>query len=975
MFSFHNKTGKRRTGAQALMLAALCVALLLPGVVHAAEVMPLADNETFYSGHSGGSYFNVDTSWVHWRSDGARAYCRQRGLTNPDGAQGMYALDAWEPWEKPKIKAIFASAPSIASAHGVSGDKERALVQLAIWAVETAGDTGGYGGTPVNPASVTSSDQELLAAFHELFDAAQAGYSGQSADLSGLTDGGKASGSAFGGTFVRYGPFSVSGGSASASLYEAPAGSYIGNGAGDAIDSNAIGGQDFFLYIPADASGAANARITVQASYSTISVTKYSGFKGYQDQFVSAGAQSGTISATMGVLGFGRVQIRKADSEDAKAALAGATFAVDEWDAPSGAWRETGAAVTWNGQSRRYVSDLLFETADNEGRFRIRETSAPYGYRSGWSGEVSISGKLGASAQPVATDAPAWLRVNVQKKDKGTGKAAPQGDASLAGAVYGLYMNEDLTHPNGTALWKDQKVAEATTDEGGRLVFTRVFPANYYLKEISAPEGYVLDDAKYPIDGHDSGGSLTIERTASVSDCVAKQAFELIKGGSSQEGSEMELLTAGFRVYLISELSRVQDGTLAPKHVAWEAADFRGYDFAGERTAMVDGERLGELFSDGRGRLVSPELPYGAYVVCESTVPKGRMAIDPFVVRVSEDSREPQPWRLFDDAAAAYRVKVVKKDAGTGGAVRGKKTRFRIFDLDAGAYVKMKSTYPKVVWVGTEEMPFETTEDGSFLTPEKLPYGHYRLEEVQAPEGYVRAGHEEGATDGYDPGGHPEKRPAAAVEFSFDGRTPVYLPDAQEPVLEVSQYDEAQYGKVSILKRGAAAPGADGAEGADGAADAGAAGPLKGAVFEVVAAADVAAQDGSGTVLYKAGETVRRVTTDAQGHAWADRIPIGDYILREAEAPAGFLCAPDEAFSVTPIDQDHEVAFFSWEITDDREGGPAAAGPAAPGPAPAPQGTPKTADSFPLAVLVSLLVAAVMGLVLLHFSWYRPQRR
>ena len=76
-----------------------------------------------------------------------------------------------------------------------------------------------------------------------------------------------------------------------------------------------------------------------------------------------------------------------------------------------------------------------------------------------------------------------------------------------------------------------------------------------------------------------------------------------------------------------------------------------------------------ELITDTKGYAVSPELPYGSYVVVESTTPENLKTIDPFVVNVENDSREPMQWRVFDDRPFEFLLKIVKKDAQTGNTV------------------------------------------------------------------------------------------------------------------------------------------------------------------------------------------------------------------------------------------------------------------------------------------------------------------
>jgi uncharacterized surface anchored protein len=512
-----------------------------------------------------------------------------------------------------------------------------------------------------------------------------------------------------------------------------------------------------------------------------------------------------------------------------------------------------------------------------------------------------------------APNTPVYLDVNVIKHDRNTNTPTAQGDATLAGAKYGIYMDEERTHPDGTVFHKDQLIQTAVTGADGRAVFKKLFPAQYYVKEIEPSEGYLLDPAKYPVDGRHDGTATSIHKNITVTEQVKKQSFELIKGGTVTDETEMELLHAGFRMYLISELSKVKDGSLTQTSGAWTAHDFRGYDFSGEPTAKIDGAQSGEIFTNEIGKLTSPELPYGTYVIVETTVPQGRMAGYPFVVTVTEDKREPQPWRLFNDEEIEYYIKVVKRDADTGENVLNKSAAYRIFDMDKGEYVTMKTTYPNTVYHGTEENPFRTGEAGTLVTPQKLGYGHYRIDEIESPAGYVLAGFEGTLRPGYESAGEYDPDPSGDIYIDMDSRTPIYDSGADEDVLEYVQYNAPQKGKLSIKKTGDVFTGVRRT----------ARGEsvftfrnkvLKGIEFDVVAKTDIISQDGHGTLLFTAGAIVETLVTDRKGKAATSLpLPIGEYILREREAPTGLIKSEGRDFEITAAEQ--EIA-FTYHVMD-----------------------------------------------------------
>ena len=145
------------------------------------------------------------------------------------------------------------------------------------------------------------------------------------------------------------------------------------------------------------------------------------------------------------------------------------------------------------------------------------------------------------------------------------------------------------------------------------------------------------------------------------------------------------------------------------------------------------------MFTDKKGYLCSPELPYGKYVCIESTIPENMEEIQPFLVTIDEDSREPQVWRVFNDRPMQFYFKIIKKDAQTELPILKNSAHYKIYDVEKKKYVTMKVRYPKPETIEV----FETNEEGYLLTPEPLKMGTYRIEEVKSPELFVQTGFEQ----------------------------------------------------------------------------------------------------------------------------------------------------------------------------------------------------------------------------------------
>ena len=111
-----------------------------------------------------------------------------------------------------------------------------------------------------------------------------------------------------------------------------------------------------------------------------------------------------------------------------------------------------------------------------------------------------------------------------------------------------------------------------------------------YVKEITPPEGYTLDTTKYEVSVTYEGQDVAeVTRDLTVKEQVKKQAFQLIKISEDGEQTETDLVAgAGFKVYLISDLTQVKNGKLKPANgESYTANDFKNYDFSKEQVAVT----------------------------------------------------------------------------------------------------------------------------------------------------------------------------------------------------------------------------------------------------------------------------------------------------------------------------------------------------------------------------------------------------
>ena len=281
--------------------------------------------------------------------------------------------------------------------------------------------------------------------------------------------------------------------------------------------------------------------------------------------------------------------------------------------------------------------------------------------------------------------------VTVTKSDAETG--LPQGDATLAGAVYGIYKG-------------DQLVDTYTTDTNGQ------FTTKYYvcgddwtIREITPSEGYLLDSTVYPIGAEAKNYTVEYNTTANdVTEQIIKGRIAIIKHTDDGD-TQLETPEAGaeFAVFL-------------------KAAGSYDSAKASERDYLI---------CDENGYAVTKGLPYGIYTVHQTKSWDGRELLADFDVYIAKDG---QTYRyLANNRNFESYIKIVKVDAETGKVIPLAGAGFRIYRPD-GSLITQTFTYPAVTTIDT----FYTNSDGYLITPEKLEYGTgYSLVEVSAPYGYT----------------------------------------------------------------------------------------------------------------------------------------------------------------------------------------------------------------------------------------------
>lgn len=478
-----------------------------------------------------------------------------------------------------------------------------------------------------------------------------------------------------------------------------------------------------------------------------------------------------------------------------------------------------------------------------------------------------------------------YAKIHLIKEDAQTG-ANPQGDATLEGAVYGLYARENIVHPDGTTGIVHKAgdlVSTLKVDQKGDAVVKDLYLGKYFVKEIQAPEGYLLDETEHDVECSYEGGTVpTIERTVKSTELVMKQPFQIIKAANNGETDAELLKGAGFSAYLKSSLEKKENGS---------------YDFSHAEPVILTADGKTEMFTDEKGYACSIPLPYGTYIVRETTTPHNYKPVEDFEITIRENNPDkPQVWKVLLDKEFSAKLKIIKKDDETKKPVLVAGTEFKIYDLDHKKYVEQVTTYPTV----TVHKSFFTDSQGYLILPKHLEIGHYRIEEVTAPDGYV-------VNKNY-------------VEITVDSDTAYEVDGVSgDVIIEVSYEDQPVKGNLIVYKKGEMLSGFENDFIYEEQY-------LSGAEFEVRAAEDICTPDhqkdadGNRIVLYAKDTLVATITTGESGKAVAKDLPLGRYYVVETKAPEGFVLNPEPVtVALTYQDQETPVVEAEAMVGNDRQ--------------------------------------------------------
>ena len=505
--------------------------------------------------------------------------------------------------------------------------------------------------------------------------------------------------------------------------------------------------------------------------------------------------------------------------------------------------------------------------------------------------------------KPVLKDKYKKVKLTAVKIDEETGKVA-QGDATLEGAVYGVYSDVACT----------KLLKSYTTDKNYQFETDYMrCGKTYYLKEITPPKGYLKNDKVYDIVA--DGTNFTAEYNSiekQVSERPIKGDVAIIKGmGNGTAGIVPFEKSAQFQVYLAS-------------------AGLYDKAKATERDILT---------TDLNGYAKSKQLPYGTYVVHQIVGADNTEKCPDFYVNVKENGRT-YKYLLNNPEFNAY-LKIVKKDSKTNKTVLKAGTTYQIYKVDKdGKETLVTQTHSNGNAIEVVDR-FVTDETGEIITYEKLKAGTYKVYEIEGPEGY-----------------RVNKQPVMVEINSNSYKTMLDKLGKEYLYAECEYYNDVTYGKFTINKIGPELrkkddEGDSADKNADGKANAGlenkngsedettgndvnkpndiTANPfnykdtlLNGVVFELTAREDIMSQDNQGTVLFKKDSVVAKITTGEKAEFTNDcngicnfvlnddgtmtlNVPLGEYTLKEVKTKYGYVLPEQSSWDLS----------FKWNNKDE----------------------------------------------------------
>ena len=434
-------------------------------------------------------------------------------------------------------------------------------------------------------------------------------------------------------------------------------------------------------------------------------------------------------------------------------------------------------------------------------------------------------------------------------------------DTLLEGAVFGLYSSSD-----------DALLEEMVTDINGQAVSGNLLIGNYYIKEITAPEGYVLSGVTYPFSITDTNqdigipvyndpikGKVSVLKTGEGNNplqdvlfCIYDTSDNFVQEIITNEQGEATSKYLDYGDYYIKEVSAPEGYILNDENIPFSISeneetveititntiirgklkvtkkDEEGNLLEGVVFCIYDMNDIlvEELTTNAEGEAISSDLIYGEYYFKETSTIEGYVLND-----------EPVSFNIYEDGGIIEvelvnekiygQVKIIKSDNDTGAFLDG-----AVFEL-----------------YNSQNELIETlnTDSNGYAVSNALEYGEYSIKEVRAPEGYVL------------------NNESCAFTIVSDEET-ITLDITNDPIK----------GKVEVIKT-----------------DSETGKLLSGAVFGIYNEDD---------------NLIQELVTDENGYLISSSLLYGQYYLKEISAPEGYILG-DEIYPFS-IETNNQIIHF-----------------------------------------------------------------
>ena len=407
----------------------------------------------------------------------------------------------------------------------------------------------------------------------------------------------------------------------------------------------------------------------------------------------------------------GKIRITKTDKETDKPIPEGAEFTVtaaEDITTPDGTIRTekgTVVATLTTDEKGKAETEALYL-----GKYTIKETKAPNGYLvNPKEYEVTLKYKDQETeivyGDVTVPDELAKGKIRVKKTDAETGNG-------LSNAEFEIRAKEDIVTPDGTVKVKAGTVVDTIkTDDKGSAETKVLYLGKYEVQETKAPEGYLLNTQKYPVELiYADQETEIVYGDVTVPDEIAKGKIRITK--TDKETNKPIPSGAEFTVTAAEDIT-TPDGTVRAEK----------------------GTVVATLTTDDKGKAETDKLYLGKYVIKETKAPEGYL-LNPKEFEVTLAYKDQTTEIVYGDVTvpnqpAKGQIEILKKDEETGNLLSGAEftvTAAEDITTPDGTVRAEKGTVVDTI----------VTDTTGIARSKELYLGKYVVKETKQPIGFIR---------------------------------------------------------------------------------------------------------------------------------------------------------------------------------------------------------------------------------------------